>query len=529
MTAPPIVWTVAGTDSGGGAGIAADQRAADACGVHLCTLVTAVTAQNSRGVQRIDLLPTATLEAQFAALQDDMPPAAIKTGLLGGPQQVACVAHWVDRLRARAPVALVVDPVLSASTGAAFADDATLAACRALLLPRASLVTPNRREAARLAGLPDDTPSPTLAAALRARGAASVCVTGGDEPATDGLALDWVASPQADGWLALPRIDTPHHHGTGCTFATAAASALARGFVAADALVLAKMATASALRHGAAAGHGAGPVRARAGFVSDASLMPQMSWCAAPRFAPFIAPGFAATPPPALGLYAIVDRAERVAQVVEAGVRTVQLRIKSPSRPAAGWMNPLRDEIAAATACCRAAGAMLFVNDHHALAVAAGAPGVHLGQEDIALLDDAGRAALVAPGAPALGVSAHSLWELARARSLAPRYIACGPVWPTLTKRMPWRPQGLHNLAWWTAMAGAPVVAIGGILTADRARQAAGTGADGICVVRGLGERPAQTVPGLQAALAQARAEAHRKAPDGRDRPDWPDWPTPSL
>lgn len=515
----PVVWTIAGTDSAGGAGIAADQRAADACGVHLCTVVAAVTAQNSLGVSRIEVLPVEALEAQLLALETDLPPAAVKTGLLGGAAQVRCVARWIDRLRTRGPVVLVVDPVLGASAGGSFADDETLAALRDLLLPRATLVTPNRREAVRLAqptgGTPDDVPA--LASRLRAMGARAVCITGGDDTPQAGLALDWMDTPHAAGWLALPRVDTPHTHGTGCTFASAAAAAMARGFVAADALVLAKMATTRALRQGAAAGQGAGAVRASAGFAADPSLMPQMSWSAAPRFVPFGVAREAATP---LGLYAIVDSAERVAQVVDAGVRTVQLRIKTPSSPDAGWTADVRGQIAASVAHCDAGGALLFVNDHHALANELGAAGIHLGQEDLLAMDDAERERLPHRGGPVLGISSHSLWELARARSLAPRYIACGPVWPTSTKAMPWTAQGLGNLAWWVAMAGAPVVGIGGILSAEEARAAARCGADAVCVVRGLGERPGQTVPVFRRAVQVGRADGLLPAPH---------WPTPSL
>ncbi|MES2184494.1 MAG: bifunctional hydroxymethylpyrimidine kinase/phosphomethylpyrimidine kinase [Pseudomonadota bacterium] len=508
-----MVWTIAGTDSAGGAGIAADQRAADACGVHLCTVVAAVTAQNSLEVTGIEVLDEALLDAQMAALEDDLPPAAVKTGLLGGVAQVEVVARWIDRLRQRAPVALVVDPVLGATTGARFTDEATLAAYRRLLLPRATLVTPNRREALALLGRSTHAADaadvagndiPALAAALRALGAQAVCITGGDDrpfEGTDGpLALDWIATEHAAGWLTLPRQDTNHHHGTGCTFATSAAAALARGFVAADALVLAKMATAFALRHGHAAGRGAGPVHAGPGFVFDPSLVPQLSWSAQRHFAPFTAPS---TPAPSrpLGLYAIVDRAERLAPVLAAGVRTVQLRTKTPPQADAAWFDALRADVRRAVAEARAAGAELFINDHRALALEENAPGLHLGQEDVLALTDEERATLLAPGAPALGISSHSLWELARARSLGPRYIACGPVWPTLTKAMPWLPQGLDNLAWWCRMAGAPVVAIGGILAPAQAEEAARCGADGVCIVRALGDDPAATVPAFAAAL----------------------------
>ncbi|HEX2545736.1 MAG TPA: thiamine phosphate synthase, partial [Ramlibacter sp.] len=166
-----------------------------------------------------------------------------------------------------------------------------------------------------------------------------------------------------------------------------------------------------------------------------------------------------------------------------------------------------------------AAGAELFVNDHWELAAGLGARGVHLGQEDLLALGHAGRERLRATGM-ALGISSHSLWELARARALAPRYIACGPVWPTTTKDMPWRPQGLDNLSWWVRAASAPVTAIGGILEPAQVQEAARTGCDGVCIVRGLGAQPRETLPRFEAALAAGRAQPLQ---------DLAPWPHPSL
>ncbi|MES2888995.1 MAG: bifunctional hydroxymethylpyrimidine kinase/phosphomethylpyrimidine kinase [Pseudomonadota bacterium] len=535
----PIVWSIAGTDSGGGAGLSADQRAADAMQVHLCPVVAAVTAQNSLAVSEVHPVGREVLDAQLRALADDMPPQAIKTGLLGNAEQVACVAEWVDRLRERGPVALVVDPVLGATTGATFANAATLRAYQRLLLPRATLVTPNQDEAVRLLQRDPQDPHPSLAdiptqaRGLQGMGCESVCITGGDaRPALADddhdaltasdlarLALDWMSTPHAEGWLAAERAPTAHTHGTGCTFATAAAAALARGFVSADALVLAKMVTLGALRAGQAAGIGAGPVRAHAGFITDPSLLPRLSWGEAPHFlAPFTPPRPDGVPVSGLGLYALVDSAERVRQVLAAGVRTVQLRVKAPEVAAPDWPSKLQREITESVAAAQAVdGAMLFINDHAEAALQAGASGVHLGQEDLLALNDGERIRLA--DQLDLGISSHSLWELCRAATLHPRYIACGPVWPTLTKAMPWRAQGLDNLAWWCAMSPAPVVAIGGILTPAQATQAARSGADGVCVVRGLGDVPAATVPAFQQALVEGRASGTALA----------GWPHPSL
>ena len=109
--------------------------------------------------------------------------------------------------------------------------------------------------------------------------------------------------------------------------------------------------------------------------------------------------------------------------------------------------------------------------------------------------------------------------QAAGARTLSPRYIACGPVWPTLTKDMPWVPQGLDNLSWWRRVAGVPVTAIGGILDPREVQAAASTGVDGVCIVRGLGEDPRRTVPAMEAALAAGRAQVRAPAA----------WPHPTL
>ena len=322
---PPIIWSVAGTDSGGGAGLMADARAAAALGVHLCPVVAAVTAQNSHAVEQVFALAPEQIQAQLDALSSDMRPQAIKTGLLGSVQAVELVARCIDRLRLTGPVALVIDPVLRASSGAMLVDGAVLQAYRELLLPRATLITPNEAEARRLLDAPFATAS-ELAQRLLALGAEAVCITGGDSRADAALALDYLATAQASGWLALPRLTSAkNNHGTGCTFASGAAAALARGFVTADALVLAKMLTWCALRDGHAAGAGPGPVRASPGFLFDRAALPVLGWGEP------LADGElerwqaifdeASHPTENFGLYAITDQPERIATLAKAGLR----------------------------------------------------------------------------------------------------------------------------------------------------------------------------------------------------------------
>jgi hydroxymethylpyrimidine kinase / phosphomethylpyrimidine kinase / thiamine-phosphate diphosphorylase len=496
---PPIVWSVAGTDSGGGAGLSADTRAAAAMGVHLCPIVAAVTAQHSMGVNAVFPLPASQVRAQLSALRQDLPPRVVKTGLLAS-------AATVDALLAQIGDApLVVDPVLGASAGgAAFCDDALLGAYRHQLIPRSTLITPNRREAERLLGVASgQLPVPELAAMLRGMGARAVCITGGDDAAQgDGLSMDWLDSALATGWIALPRLSgrdgaTPHHHGSGCTFATAAAAALARGFGVPDAVILAKMLTWCALRDGHAAGVGAGPLRPDRHFVDDAGAMPVMSFddetspdrATLTRWREVLWPASRRAAPFATGLYAITDRPERVTALALSGHFThLQLRIKR---------GPAFDEVALRAAIREAVrdmagrSATLWINDHWRLALEEGARALHLGQEDWSTLSDEDREDLQqrrARHGVRLGLSSHSLWELARARGVAPDYIACGPLWPTTTKDMPWLPQGLAQLRWWTRMAGAPVVGIGGVLEERQWRAGMAAGASAMCLVRAAEE-----------------------------------------
>ncbi len=502
MSARPIVWSIAGSDSGAGAGLQADLKAFDAIEVHGCTAVAAITAQNSLEVQRADAVATDLLDAQLAALASDLRPAAIKTGMLGSVSNVRCVAAWLDRLRRDGPVALVVDPVWRATTGADLCSAALREVLLSELLPRATVITPNRAEAAWLLGwestllaTPDGVER--AAAALRELGPQAVIVTGGD--AGGSHSLDWIATPEASGWLSLPRVPTAHHHGSGCVFAATVAAALALGFCSADAAVIAKMSTTHALREGAAAGHGSGAVRPMRGFALHPELLPALQRCAevgTEAFAPLAAPR--------LGLYAIVDSADWVERLLAAGARTLQLRIKQ------GTPQQLSQEVLRSVRAAHEAGAQLFINDHWQLALEHGAYGVHLGQEDLTTSDlDALRNAGLR-----IGVSTHSYWEVCRAHALNPSYIACGPIHATTTKQMPWWPQGSDNLAYWCSVLREPVVAIAGM---DRARsqQAVRCGAAGVAVLRGIVQAadPASVLRDLQAAINEAAWESALSAP----------------
>jgi hydroxymethylpyrimidine kinase/phosphomethylpyrimidine kinase/thiamine-phosphate diphosphorylase len=476
----PIVWSVAGSDSGAGAGLQADLRAFEALDVHGCTVVAAITAQNSVGVQLIAPVDAAVFEAQLAALVDDMPPAVIKVGMIGSVDNLRVLVRWIDRLRQNNPqLTVVVDTVLGATTGASFAQADLIQAYRDELLPRADVITPNRVEAALLlkqAPLSDALAVEQASQSLQALGCKTVIITGGDAQGLN--SEDYCLSPHAQGWLRLPRVTTVHNHGTGCVFASTVAAAMARGFVSMEALVIAKMATTHALRHAYAAGQGAGPVRPQTDFAQHIENLPTFSL---PRDSAQISSlqtqslKFAPLSDADLGLYAVVDSADWVQRVLASGVKTVQLRIKSPE------LVDIRREVQLSVQYATAAKAQLFINDHWQLAIEEGAYGVHLGQEDLHVAD----LQAIAKAGLRLGLSTHCYWEVCRAWALQPSYIACGPMYATQSKDMPWQPQGTHNVAYWSALLSLPLVAIGGI-NEERASEASKAGASGVAVISAI-------------------------------------------
>lgn len=501
-----VVWSIAGSDSGGGAGIQADLRAFNTWGVHGCTAIAALTAQNSMAVERVDAVQADVLDAQLSALAQDLPPLAIKTGMLASAENVAVVVWWVKKLRMQypdRPIALVVDPIRRASTGAQLASEGLREAMVRDLLPLATLVKPNYAEALWLLGLNEirgSSSAPELAKAIRALGAQAVVITGGDEAEfSPDWADDWMDTPQVCGWLSSPRVYSTTTHGTGCTFTASAAAAMALGFCAADAIILAKMATTSAVQHGYAAGVGAGVTLIEPDFAGHADAIP------------FLQPqklmgmnaieSFPVLQDEWMGLYPVVDSAQWVERVIKAGAKTVQLRIKADEN------NPdhvpfLHEQIKRSVACARGANVQFFVNDHWKLAIECGAYGVHLGQEDLFKAD---LGAIRAAGLR-LGVSTQSVWEVCKARAVAPSYIACGPIHATKTKEMPWLPQGESNLAYWCKVLREPVVAIAG-LDAPRSLEAVRCGAKGLAVVSAITQalHPEQAMFELQQAIEQGR------------------------
>ncbi len=261
------VLIIAGSDSGGGAGIQADIKTVTALGGYAATAVTAITVQNTLGVTGVHPIPLDIVVAQARAVLDDIGADAIKTGMLGDLAMVEAVAAI---LAGAASVPAVVDPVMIAKGGQSLLEARAISAVRELMIPRAALLTPNAPEAAALTGLSVETADDQrrAAEALLKLGARAVLMKGGHVPGD--TVVDLLITPDGETGFEAPRIVTRHTHGTGCTLASACATGLAQGLPlsAAVARAWAYVQEAIARAPGFGAGHGpldhAWPLRGRA-------------------------------------------------------------------------------------------------------------------------------------------------------------------------------------------------------------------------------------------------------------------------
>lgn len=610
---PAFVWTIAGSDSGGGAGIQADLATIQDLGCHGCSVITTVTAQSSVAVTLVEPVSAAMLMAQLTTLLSDLPPKAIKIGLLADQTQVALLADWIASFKIHYPsVPVIVDPVMVASCGDALAvdycQDIKSSAKSALdfkpFRGLIELITPNVLELGRLTHSDVSTKSQFVAAAqaLSQSLDCSVLAKGGDVSfgSTDilddthakthdnthvqtqanahksngwdlALAEDYLVCHQVRAssdlhqngrfWLASQRVNTRHNHGSGCTLSSAIATVLAQGFVLQDAVVVAKAYVSQGLSAAIGLGQGPGPL-ARTGWPNDLSRYAKIKLCdgnfisyhlnqhldvrsdlvatvlsatdqatAQVRIAStlpqnILSHGFKVLDAD-LGVYPVVSDLIMLESLLVAGVKTLQLRIKTDSSESTAAVlaesdsgksalgrcesgksksgepeligSELEAQIQTAIALGKHFNAQLFINDHWQLAIKYHAFGVHLGQEDLAVTD---LAAIQSAGL-ALGISSHSYFELLLAHQYSPSYIALGHIFPTTTKQMPSAPQGLAKLKHYVALIQDhyPLVAIGGIDLVNLAKVKA-TGVGNIAVVRAITE--AQDPVAAFAELSQA-------------------------
>lgn len=471
---PGLIWLIGGSDCSALAGIQADLATAQDLQVPAATVLTAVTAQHNGAVLAVNPVTPAVLQSQLDALTapGQVLPVAIKIGLVPDSATLELLVDWLRRFKQQQPqVWIIVDPVQVASSGGAL--QRLSPSAFAPLLALTDILTPNLPELRALAGLPAAAEPKLAVHLLLASGVKAIWCKdghGGGESIREKLYLHpaatqrfklWPAqalcnalsagAPQSALQLEKPRL-TGSWRGTGCSFATALACALAQPMLLPDAFVLASLYLQQCLQRPAAKPHQLG----RAGW--PLALQPQQRMTLHGPLAgadPNAAAGFAPLQQ-APGIYPVVSNFSQLAAVAAAGVRTVQLRVKT------GTSAQLRQQLQAAIAFGQQHQLQLFINDHWQLALELGAYGVHLGQEDLFTAD----LAAIHHAGLRLGISTHGYLELLHAIQLRPSYIALGHVFATPTKDMPSIPQGLRLLARQQRLCQQqhmPAVAIGGI------------------------------------------------------------------
>ncbi|XP_006858483.2 thiamine biosynthetic bifunctional enzyme TH1, chloroplastic [Amborella trichopoda] len=443
----PHVLTVAGSDSGAGAGIQADIKASGALGVYCSSVITAVTAQNTVGVQGIHPVPEEFVAEQLKSVLSDMQVDVVKTGMLPSTGVIKVLCHKLKQFPIRA---LVVDPVLVATSGDVLSGPSTLDAFREELFPMADIVTPNVREASVLLGgfdIKTITDMCSAAKSLYSLGPRNVLVKGGDLPESSD-AVDIFFDGEHCHELRGVRVRTHNTHGTGCTLASCIAAELAKGSPMLGAIQAAKCFVEEALEQSKDLAIGNGP---QGPFDHFFKLRNHYARPCGTRFKPRD-----------LFLYAVTDSgmnkkwgrsiSDAVKAAIEGGATIIQLREKNIETKV------FVEAAEASLEICRSYGVPLLINDRVDVALACETDGVHVGQSDMPVRTVR---QLLGPN-KIIGVSCKTPEQAHQAWLDGANYIGCGGVFPTNTKKN--NPtiglDGLKNIFQSSLL---PGVAIGGI------------------------------------------------------------------
>lgn len=466
----PVVWTISGSDSSTGAGIHTDLRAFNAVDVHGCAITTAITAQNNNQINQIQYTPIEFVLSQISTLEKTFLPKAIKLGMLGSIDLINILRLSLQKHAGK----IVLDPVLISSSGVPLFKDLRSSYIQHLktLFPLIEVLTPNIEEAELLLNRNIHSPSQIEAAALDfiSLGVKNIVIKGG-HMTNSKLSQDYWSNGNESFWLHSKRYSYQQIRGTGCTFASAIAACLALDYSINDAVVIAKMLINQGIRQSYA--------------INQAQHLVINTWPENPADLPTLSNQFSSQlfsfqfrhieKQDLLGIYPVVDNAQWLTVLLPQGVKIIQLRIKDKQGLA------LENEIKHAVAIANRYSAKLFINDYWELAIKYNAYGVHLGQDDILSAD---LPQLQAAGLR-VGISTHCYYEVARAHHLQPSYMACGPIYATTSKMMPFQPQGIEQLHRWRRTLSYPLVAIGGI-NLERLSEVLSTGVEGIAVLSAI-------------------------------------------
>ncbi|QBY04484.1 bifunctional hydroxymethylpyrimidine kinase/phosphomethylpyrimidine kinase [Thalassotalea sp. HSM 43] len=428
---PSIVWSVSGSDPTGGAGIQADLKTMHNLGSEACTIITAVTAQNSQAVASINPVSDAILLAQFAALAADKTAQVIKIGMLANPQQVELVANQINQFKQTWDSAprVVYDPIAISVSGDDLTEDDIVPAIKKWLLPLVDVVTPNNQELQKLTGVYVFSWDcmRTAANSLLDLGVGAVIIKGGHIDIDLEKAVDYCTDGEHHYWLASDRIETSRSHGVGCTFASAIATLLAQDYLLRDAFTIAKAYVNQGLKaqchvnkqhdNGGPIWQGTWPNKATdfpQVLVSGSELADELDWHH--EFADnntHYATGFTTLSSEQLALYPHVDCLEWCERLLKMGIKTIRYHANNADE------QEREDALIAALALAQQYQANMFIDDHWQLAIKHHAYGVHLKVSDLDNLD----LAAIQEAGLCLGLSGKGYYDLLQAQQYQPSYL----------------------------------------------------------------------------------------------------------
>ena len=475
----PIIWVVGGSDCSGGAGCQADLLTCYDFDVYAATIITAITAQNAQEVLEIYSCESHLIQMQITSLEKAFVPSVIKLGLLGKRSILITMHSYLKNYKGL----VICDPVLQSTSGVSFTEPYAL---KKFIFPHVDLLTPNIPEAEILLHRKIHSQEDMIMAAraFLKLGVKSILLKGGHSNSEK--ACDFFTNGNKEFWLINSRIKETRVRGTGCSLSSAISSALARRYALEDSIILGKMYIQQGIR-------GKFEIRnnvllGRLGFPRRSLDLPKVVTKQTNSLSSFIFPSCGE-----LGFYPIVDSVEWVRKLLILGVRTIQLRMKNQK------LSVIKQAIIESVSLSYYYQAKLFVNDYWKLAIESGAYGVHLGQEDLKTAD----ISAIHASNLHLGISTHSLYELACAHAIMPSYIAFGPIYETTAKIMAFPPQGLSALRYWRRISPYPVVAIGGI-SLERLEDVLNTGVTNIGVISAVmtSKEPAKIVSAFHSRMA---------------------------
>lgn len=500
----PLVWCVGGLDSSGGAGLTRDTITLADIGIRAAMITTQIAIQSNQYSHSTHVLPALDINTQWQTLSHERLPCVIKMGAIADDIQGLLLCARLSLLQDAAnnnnnnneddaPVSphdtvaqrntpfVIWDPVLRTSSGGQLSDihEDTIAA----LLTNVHVITPNIEELAVLSGMPIHSHTALLQAATALSNTYRIAVlVKGGHASWQVNAVDVLVCGTQQRIFTQRKSGHNTLRGTGCMQASAIAGFMAKGYNLEDAATLAN-AYIKKVRTTVTTSQNPIAHPVPVGMPCDAEHFPSVAFGNdRQRFPDISSPDtkallvFPALKSAQRGIYPVVNSAKWVARLTKAGVNIIQLRLKDTP------LNTRKAEIKQAINHVAGTHTQLFINDDWQLAIALGAYGVHLGQEDLAAAD----LNAIASAGLRLGISTHGFCELQRIKALNPSYIALGHIFPTQTKVMPSTPQGLDNLRRYVQLCGnTPSVAIGGI-DVSRARQVSETGVSAIAVVSAI-------------------------------------------